>query len=345
MTEYGIDVSNWNTVTDWSAVRGNGVSFVSIKATESTGYASPAVAGQTNASRTAGVTPGGYHFARNDTTPEAQARYFAAECAAHALLLPGSFVPMLDLEAAELRGTADAFAVRFISAFRIYSGQSKIAVYSNLDWFQNVLHPAQWADSNVFLWIADWNGDPGHPAWSHPRLALHQHTDAGAVSGVVGNVDRNATVAPFTVAAMTVGTPSILPPSVTTPGDVMFEFLCNTDTFVPPKGNLSDKATTNANVVLLVGGGYVEPATWADVQAKDKTYGGDGTGSVLGLSPATYARYVDLDSKLRARDANLMTLGTVAAPSGGATPAQVTAIVDEAFAHHDATLTYRSITG
>lgn len=345
MTEYGIDVSNWNTVTDWNAVHGNGISFASIKITESTDYASPAAAAQANASRAAGVRAGGYHFARNDTTPEAQARFFAAECRAHALLLPQSFVPMLDLEAAELRGTADAFTARFISAFRVYGGQSKVAVYSNLDWFQNVLHPAQWADGDVFLWIADWNGDPGHPGWSHPRLALHQHTDAGTVPGVSGNVDRNATVTPFTITDMTVGTTAILPPSVTTPGDVMFQFLCNTDTFVPANGSLSDKATTNANVVLLVGGGYVEPVTWADVQAKDKAYGGDGTGSVLGLPTAAYAKYIDLDSKLRARDANLTTLGTVTAPSGGATPAQVTTIVDEAFANHDATLTYRSITG
>ena len=345
MTEYGIDVSNWNTVTNWSAVQGNGISFVSIKATESISYASPALAGQTNASRAAGVTPGGYHFARSDTTPEAQAQYFASECRAHALLLPGAFVPMLDLEAAELRGTADAFASRFITAFRVYSGQSKIAVYSNLDWFRTVLHPAQWADDNVFLWIADWNGNPGTPSWTHPRLAIHQHTDSGTVPGVTGNVDRNATVAPFTVAELTVGTTAVLPPASApiTPGDIMFQFVCNTATFTPSNGNLSDHATTNPNVLLLLGGGYAEPATWADVQAKDKTYGGDGTGSVLGLGAANYAKYVDLDSKVRARDAVLSGLGSAGA--AGATKAEVAEVVDAAFAGHDATLTYHAITG
>lgn len=125
----------------------------------------------------------------------------------------------------------------------------------------------------------------------------------------------------------------------------MFEFVCNTDTFVPANGNLSDHGTVNVNVLLLLGGGYAQQATWADVQAKDKTYGGDGTGSVLGLPTAAYVKYLDLDGKVRARDANLTTLGTVAAPGGGATPAEVTSIVDEAFGNHDGVLTYRSVTG
>lgn len=345
MTEYGIDISAWNTVTDWGAVRGNGIAFTSIKVTESTNYVSPDASAQANGARNAGIAVGGYHFARNDSTPESQAQFFASECRARALLQAGSFVPMLDMEATELRGSAVDFTRRFITAFRVYSGQSKVAVYSNLDWFQNVLRADQWADGNTFLWIAVWNGNPGNPGWSHPRLALHQHTDAGTVPGVNGVVDRDCTMPAFTLAQTLVGdAPPV--PAVSTPGDIMFEFVCNLDTFTfGPSGSLADQATTNPNVFLLAGGGYAIPATWHDVQAKDKAYGGDGTGSVLGLSTADYGKYVDLDAKVRARDLNLTTLGTVAAPSGGATPAEVTSIVDNAFATHDATLTYHSTNG
>jgi len=212
MTDYGTDVSGWNAVSDWNAVHGNGISFASIKITESTGYVSPDASAQANGARNAGITAGGYHFARNDTTPEAQAQFFASECNARALLQPGSFVPMLDMEAGELTGNADDFTRRFISAFRLYSGQSAIAVYANLNWFQNILRPDQWADENVFLWIAVWNGDPGNPGWSHPRLALHQHTDAGTIPGIAGNVDRDCTVAPFAVGDLLVGTTSVTPP-------------------------------------------------------------------------------------------------------------------------------------
>lgn len=212
MTDYGTDVSHWNAVSDWGAVRGNGISFASIKVTESTGYISPDASAQANGARNSGVAAGGYHFARNDTTPEAQAQFFASECNARALLEPGSFVPMLDMEASELTGNADDFTHRFIGAFRLYSGQSKVAVYSNLNWFNNILHPDQWADENVFLWVAVWNGDPGNPGWSHPRLALHQHTDAGTIPGIAGNVDRDCTVAPFALGDLLVGQSSPVTP-------------------------------------------------------------------------------------------------------------------------------------
>lgn len=340
MTEYGTDVSHWNTVSDWNAVRGNGISFASIKITESVGYVSPDASAQANGARNAGIAVGGYHFARNDATPEAQARFFASECQARGLLQTGSFVPMLDLESVELRSSANTFTRRFITAFRVYSGQSKVAVYSNTDWFRNVLDMS-WADTNVFLWIAAWNGDPGNPGWSHPRLALHQHTDAGTVPGVGGTVDRDCTVAPFTLAELLVGNGSVpLTTTTSAPGDIVFQFLADTDS---PKADPTQPLSgTNGftRVTLMLGGGLLGPATWADVHAKDKAWGGDGTGSVLGVGAAEYQAYVTTDAAVRAAVANLEAL---TGAGGGATPAQVTAIVDEAFAHHNATLVYNQI--
>lgn len=345
MTEYGIDISRWNTVSDWGAVRANGITFASVKVTESTGYVSPVASAQVNGARNAGIVVGGYHFARNDTTPEAQAQFFASECRARALLQVGSFVPMLDLEAAELRGSADAFAGRFIRAFRVYSGQSAVAVYSDSDWFHTVLHPDQWADDAVFLWIATWNGTPGSPGWSHPQLALHQHTDAGTVPGVAGNVDRDATVAPFTLPRLCVGdagkTPSV---TTTSLGDTMFEFLANTDSPVADPTKPLSATNGYTQVKLLLGGGLLGPATWSDVHAKDRAWGGDGTGSVLGVGATQYQAYIDTDTAVRAAVTNLETI-TGGGAGAGATPAQVTSIVDAAFANHDATLTYHSTNG
>jgi hypothetical protein len=56
---------------------------------------------------------------------------------------------MLDMEADELRGNADTFVRAFIQRYRIASGQSKILIYANLDWYRNVLHPDAWADDNA----------------------------------------------------------------------------------------------------------------------------------------------------------------------------------------------------
>jgi hypothetical protein len=174
-------------------------------------------------------------------------------------------------------------------------------------------------------------------AWSgnqvDGRIQLLQRLGSVTVGGVACDVNEQHTDY--------FGQSAITPAVTTSPGDIVFEFVCNTDTFSGT--NLSDHATTNPHVLQLLGGGYAVPATWADVQAKDKAYGGDGTGSVLGKAAADYQVYVDLDAAVRARDAHLTGLGS--AGTAGATPAEVQTIVDAAFADHDATLTYNKITG
>lgn len=123
---------------------------------------------------------------------------------------------MLDLEAAELRIGANGFVADFIGRLRAATGVRRVLVYANLDWYRNVLRPAEWTDPDVLLWIARYNGDPGRPGWSHPQLALHQHTQQGRVPGVAGNVDRNATVGSYSLAQLTLDgsapTPAPAPP-------------------------------------------------------------------------------------------------------------------------------------
>ncbi|WP_410673818.1 LysM peptidoglycan-binding domain-containing protein [Amycolatopsis sp. cmx-4-68] len=213
MTDYGIDVSHWNAVTDWSAVQSNGISFCSFKLTESTTYTDTTSPGRIPAARAAGILPGGYHFARPGDVG-GQVAHFAANLRAAGLLGGGALAPMLDMEAAELRPSANGFVADFIGRLRSATGIRRVLVYANLDWFTNVLRPGDWADPDVLLWIARYNGDPGRPGWSHPQLALHQHAQHGTVPGVAGNVDRNATVGSFTLGQLTLdGTAPTSPPS------------------------------------------------------------------------------------------------------------------------------------
>ena len=213
MTDYGIDVSHWNSVTDWQAIRGNGISFCSFKLTESTTYTDTTSAARIGPARAAGIAPGGYHFARPGDIG-GQVAHFAGQLRAGGLLGGGSLAPMLDMEAAELRPGANGFIADFIGQLRAATGIRKVLVYANLDWFTHVLDPGRWVDDDVLLWIARYNGDPGNPGWSHPRLAVHQHTQKGTVPGVAGNVDRNATVGSWSLANLTVdgSAPTPAPP-------------------------------------------------------------------------------------------------------------------------------------
>jgi LysM repeat protein len=63
---------------------------------------------------------------------------------------------------------------------------------------------------------------PRQPGWTHPRLALHQHTSKGTVPGIPGNVDRNATIGTYTLDTLTLGgtgTPPPPPPPPAPGGD------------------------------------------------------------------------------------------------------------------------------
>lgn len=196
MTDYGIDVSHFNAVDDWNAVRGNNITFSSTKISEGADYVDAAATGLVDGARKAGIHVGGYHFARPGDAA-AQARHFVDNARPHDLFATGSLAPALDVEDT---GVDDAFVAGWIAKLRSATGIKRVVVYANLDFWANRLHPAQWADGDVVLWIARYNGDPGNPGWSNPRLGLHQHTDSGTVPGIPGGVDRDATVAPFALA-------------------------------------------------------------------------------------------------------------------------------------------------
>ncbi|AOS63469.1 glycoside hydrolase family 25 protein [Actinoalloteichus hymeniacidonis] len=204
MADHGIDISHWNAVDDWQAVHGDDIVFCSHKVTEGVDHVDAQAAQKIPAARDAGIAVGGYHFARPGDVA-AQVDHFTRLLTENDLLTDGSFVPMLDVEAAELRDGADAFVGDFVNRFRKAAGVGRIAVYSNLDWYQHVLKPDGWADDEVFCWVARFNGDPGNPGWSHSRLALHQHTDRGSVAGIPGGVDRNVTLDGFGVGDLTLG--------------------------------------------------------------------------------------------------------------------------------------------
>jgi GH25 family lysozyme M1 (1,4-beta-N-acetylmuramidase) len=212
MTDYGIDLSHWNRVDNFNTVRANGITYASIKTTEGTGYIDPAATSHTNGARAAGIRVGGYHFAR-DVNVDYQVAHFVNELRARGLLEPGSLAPMLDMESAELRDNANQFVAAFISRLRAVTGQRRVLVYANLDWWTRVLRPDEWADDDVFLWIARYNGDPGKPGWNHRRLALHQHTSDGTIPGIPGKVDRDATMPGFTLDHLTLGAPAPAPPA------------------------------------------------------------------------------------------------------------------------------------
>lgn len=197
MTEYGCDVSHYQTLTNPAAVRGNGISFAWAKATEGTYSHDAMFSSHTRRLAASGVRVGAYHFARPGSA-SAQAAEFHAT--AGDTMQPGNLFPVLDMEDDTIP-SVDAFICQFYDALNV----GCLVVYGNLSWWTTKLHPGAWGSRNIVGWIARYNGDPGNPGWSYPKMVAHQHTDTGNVPGFTGAVDRDCTMPGKTLADFTIG--------------------------------------------------------------------------------------------------------------------------------------------
>ncbi|WP_103353595.1 LysM peptidoglycan-binding domain-containing protein [Amycolatopsis sp. CA-128772] len=198
--DYGVDVSHYNAVADANAVRNNGITFAWCKATEGTTYVDPTFANKVAQLKAAGIVVGAYHFLRAGDVA-AQARRFRQVAGDAGCLNAGALLPMADMEANDVRGSANTAVTTFYDTL----GVSPVDVYGNLDWWRNVLAPGQWGARAILGHIARYNGDPGNPGWLYGSLALHQHTSSGSVPGIPGNVDRNATIGTYNLRGLTIG--------------------------------------------------------------------------------------------------------------------------------------------
>lgn len=68
----------------------------------------------------------------------------------------------------------------------------------------DVLNPDSWGERDILGAIARYNGNPGNPGWTYPRMAVHQHSDKGNVPGI-STVDRDAIFNGHTLADLTLG--------------------------------------------------------------------------------------------------------------------------------------------
>lgn len=213
MADAGIDISNHQNRAaeslrrpiDWPAVRAAGTTYGWVKVTESGGgqlYRDPYAATNAHAMRTAGLAAGGYHFARPGD-PAEQARQFADYATACGLLTGGAVRPMLDVEDT---GITDAWIAAWLAEFRRYTGVRRVIVYANRAFWRTRLHPdgqngrPGWANGDVLLMLADYDGSTDRLQWTHPRLAVKQYTETGSVPGFPTPIDRDVTVNGYALA-------------------------------------------------------------------------------------------------------------------------------------------------
>jgi GH25 family lysozyme M1 (1,4-beta-N-acetylmuramidase) len=170
MTITGIDVSAYQPVK----FNTRGAEFVFIKATEGRGWKSDKQSGQTRHAREHGLVVGFYHFLRPGDMAQ-QARHFVETAAS----IEGD--PLFaDWEDSRVScAKKDQFLAE---VERLRGATHRIGLYCNVDFW---LHRDTTSNAGEALWIAHYNGRPGHPGiranWRFHQFKEHPvDTNVGA---------------------------------------------------------------------------------------------------------------------------------------------------------------------
>jgi lysozyme len=184
----GIDVSHWQGDIDWFAVKGDGVQFAFIKATQGTKTIDDKMEDNIKGATKYKIPVGAYHFAEFDTVAEAhqEAKFFLDAVKEFDFNYP----LVLDLEInkshvskSQLTDSAIAFledvekAGHFVLLYT-----SKYFMEQNLDAVK--LKP-------YALWIARYGDELGMTA------DVWQYSSSGKVNGIKGYVDMNISYRDF----------------------------------------------------------------------------------------------------------------------------------------------------
>ncbi|PNG25956.1 glycoside hydrolase family 25 protein [Methylocella silvestris] len=189
---HGIDVSKYQGEIDWASVRGAGVQFAWIKATEGGDHVDDKFAQNWASAKAAGIPRGAYHFAYWCRPAEEQAAWFTANVPND----PDALPPVLDVEWNGQSKTCPRKVPRdvAISEMKIILAAMERAygkrpvIYTSVDFHKDVMQ-GEFADYPI--WV---RSVKCHPALKYGarKWRFWQHTAEGRVAGIKGNVDRNA---------------------------------------------------------------------------------------------------------------------------------------------------------
>jgi lysozyme len=189
MSEYSkqtrvVDLSHWNTVTDFAAMHKAGVVGVIHKFSQGGAYKDPQFWPRRKPALAAGLLWGRYHFGDGSPVPQ-QVNNFLTDWEDPKELLA------LDWEEV-VGGTTMTLmqAIEFVELVEMRTGQVPVLYSGNIakEALKGTPNPAL---NRCRLWLAHYSNAPVcPPGWDYPWI--WQHSDKGVVPGVSGDADINA---------------------------------------------------------------------------------------------------------------------------------------------------------
>ncbi len=190
----GIDVSYWEAGIDWKKVRGEGIRFVFIKATEGEQYLDPTFDDNWLGAKSVGILRGAYHFFHPNMNPTKQADKFIR--VVKDMNDAGELPPVLDLEVTDnqVNQTIIDRAKTWLDRVQQQLGKKPI-LYSSPGFLKYNFSvpgggPPFWTKDHI-LWIANY-GQPQPllpPGWM--QWAFWQYSESGHINGINSSVDLN----------------------------------------------------------------------------------------------------------------------------------------------------------
>ena len=187
---HGIDISHYQGDIDWATLRNEGtidscpIRFVMIKATEGADKVDEKFGRNFRLAREHGFMRGAYHFFSTQSTAADQARYFIS----NVRLEHGDLPPVLDVEKKPKGQSREAFRSDVLTWLRTverhYGVKPILYTYYKFK--------LEYLDDSLFnqypYWIAHYYVDSVEyrGPWK-----FWQHTDAGRLPGIQGDVDFN----------------------------------------------------------------------------------------------------------------------------------------------------------
>lgn len=191
----GIDISQWNQVKDYKAIKSSGiVDFAILREGWGTGTVDKAFKSNVEGLKSVGVPVlGVYHFSYAlDTIDAKKEADFAVANLQKVGLSPDTIVffdyeyDSVDYAKRCKKNPSKQLCTLLTEVFcsRVEELGYKPGVYFNVDFKMN-WYEAGFLD-RYFCWIADWRAGR-----SYPNMLLHQYSNKGLIPGIVGDVDLN----------------------------------------------------------------------------------------------------------------------------------------------------------
>lgn len=188
---YGIDVSEYQGIIDFPAVKASGITFMSLRSTKKNGTVDSSFERNLLGCMNNGIDYSCYKYAYATTHDEARREADSVINLLHDIKMP-IWYDMEDKSLVPLgKDAIEGIALSFIGECK--DAGFDVGIYCNKNWYDNYI--SQYLKDRFQFWVARYGKNTGQLDEKYKptgrNIIAWQYTSKGTVPGIVGNVDMD----------------------------------------------------------------------------------------------------------------------------------------------------------